>query len=348
MFGWLRLPIYRYVALDLGTANSLLYAKDGGIVMNEPSVVVIKNHGQIGSEIIAIGTGARPLLGRSSRTLTAVRPLRDGVIGDFEGAAALIGYALSKQARRTFFTRTRLLVGVPAGATAVERRAICESAMNAGVSHVYLVEEGVAAAIGAGLDIFDPTGSMVIDVGGGTIEVTAFSLGSIVYSSSTRVAGDRLDDAIISFIRRQFNALIGEQTAEKIKFELGAAIIDDTADDGPFVEVTGRDLLTGKPKILIIGKRAIFEALQEPITQMLDAIQIAIESVPAEVVADLASKGVIMTGGGALLQNLDKIISAHIEMPIFVAEDPLLCVARGLGAIIEDINKYKAFYLDIG
>ena len=346
MFGWFRLPIFRDVALDLGTANTVLYAKSARIIMDEPSVVIVHSGPRSDNEIVAIGEAARPLLGRSTRTLTAVRPLRDGVIGDFQGAEALIKYALKKYKRGPSFKRTRLIVGVPASATAVERRAICESASVAGASRVYLVEEGVAAAIGAGLDIFDPTGSMVIDIGGGTTEVTAFSLGTVNFSSSTRAAGDLMDDAIISFVRRQFNAAIGEQTAEKIKFELGAAIIDNTTDDGPFVEVVGRDLVNGKPRTLIVGKRAIYEALQEPIGQILEAVQTAIESVPPEIVADLLSKGVIMTGGGALLQNLDKIVSAHIEMPVFVAEDPLRCVARGLGCIIDEIDKYKGVLLE--
>ena len=346
MFEWLERLVVRYASLDFGTANIVLCVDGHEVLMDEPSIVLFRNSASKGSQIVAVGNAARPLFGRSSGSLVAMRPMRDGVIADFEGAEALITYALSKCDVNRFLTRTRLVIGVPANATAVERRAISESALLAGVSRVYLVEEGVAAALGAELDLFDPTGSIVIDIGGGTTEITVFSSGSITCSSSLRVAGDLLDEAIVSLVRRRFSANISEVTAEKIKIALGAALIQDETDDGPFLEVVGRDLLTGRPRNLIIGKRAITEALQDPIQQILEGVQAAMDNTPPEILTDLALKGVIMTGGGALLQNMDKIVSSFIEMPVFVAENPLHCVARGLSKIACDIPKFSHLITD--
>lgn len=334
---------YRNFALDLGTVNTVLYAPGRGVVFDEPSVVVVQHGGSAGVAVVAVGAQARPLVGRSTPKLSAVRPLRDGVIGDFHCAEALIRYALRGRVWMGPFSRARLIVGVPSGATPVERRAISESALGAGVSRVYLVDEGVAAAIGANLDVFDPTGSMVVDIGGGTTEVTAFSSGSVAHSASVRFAGDKMDDAIIGLIKRKFNTLIGEQTAEAIKIELGVATMEGLEGEGPFAEVIGRDLVTGKPKPIIVGRRAIFEALQEPISEMLSGAQVAIESVSAELVSDLSAKGIILTGGGALLKNIDKLFSSFVEMPVFIADDPLRCVARGLGKIVENMSVYQGF-----
>ena len=347
MFSWIRRFGVQHASLDFGTVNSVLVVGRHQVIMDEPSVVIFRDPAGNRREVIAVGEAARPLLGRSSNTYSAVRPMRDGVIADFHGAEALISHALRHCAGNRFVSRTRLVVGVPASATAVERRAISESARAAGASRVYLVEEGVAAAIGAGLDLFDPTGNMVIDIGGGTTEITVFNFGTVSCSCSLRVAGDKLDEAIVSFIRRRFNALIGEVTAERIKVALGAAQLQDASDDGPFVEVIARDLLTGRPRNLIVGKRAITEALQDPIQQMLEGIQGVIDRIPPEVVSDLVSKGVFMTGGGALLQSLDKIVSSFIEMPVFVADNPLHCVARGLSEIALDMRKFRHLITEV-
>src|SRR4051812_9070297 len=303
MFGRLLGIMAADMAIDLGTANTLVYVKGRGIVLAEPSVVAIADvRGK--KMVLAVGEEAKQMLGRTPGNISAIRPLRDGVIADFEVAEEMIKHFIRKVHNRRGFASPLIIVCVPSGSTAVERRAIQESAESAGARKVLLIEEPMAAAIGAGLPVTEPSGSMIVDVGGGTPEVAVISLGGIVYSRSVRVGGDKMDEAIISYIRRTHNLLIGESSAERIKMDIGAASILDT-DDGPYREVRGRDLINGVPREVIVSQAQIAESLSEPVAAIVDAVKTALENPPPELAADIVDRGIVLTGGGALLNRLD-------------------------------------------
>jgi len=325
------------MAIDLGTANTLVYVRGQGIVLNEPSVVAMEFID--GRKLPkAVGEDAKLMLGRTPGNIMAIRPLRDGVIADFEAAEFMIKYFISKVHNRRSFASPRMVICVPSGSTAVERRAIQESAESAGAREGSLIEEPMAAAIGAGLPVTEPTGSMVVDIGGGTTEVAVISLGGIVYAKSVRVGGDKMDDAIISYIRRTHNLLIGEATAERIKKEIGSACPPEEGE-GRMMEIKGRDLMNGVPKELVISERQIAEALAEPVGAIIDAVKGALEHTAPELAADIVDRGIVMTGGGSLLSNLDYVLRYATGLAVTVADDPLSCVALGSGQALETGKK---------
>ena len=335
LFGFLSADM----AIDLGTANTLVYVKGRNIVLNEPSVVAIakvkdKKH------VLAVGEEAKQMLGRTPGNIEAIRPLRDGVIADFEIAEDMIKYFIRKVHNRRSFASPLVVICVPSGSTAVERRAIQESAEAAGARKVFLIEEPMAAAIGAGLPVTEPTGSMVVDIGGGTTEVAVLSLGGIVYAQSVRVGGDKMDQAIIAYIRRTHNLLVGERSAERIKESIGSACPPEEGE-GRTMEIKGRDLLNGVPKELIISERQIAESLAEPISQIIEAVKSALEHTAPELAADIVDKGIVLTGGGALLTNMDYVLRYATGLPVSIAEDALSCVAMGTGRALEEIKKLR-------
>lgn len=327
------------MAIDLGTANTLVYVKDQGIVLNEPSVVAIsmvngKKH------VLAVGNEAKQMLGRTPGNIVATRPLRDGVIADFEVTEAMIKHFIRKVHNRRSFISPRMMICVPSGSTAVEQRAIQESAESAGARQVQLIEEPMAAAIGAGLPVTEPSGSMVVDIGGGTTEVAVISLGGIVYARSVRVGGDKMDEAVIAYIRRVHNLLIGESTAERIKKEIGSAC--PPADgEGRRLHIKGRDLMNGVPKEIVITERQVAESLSEPVGQIVEGVKVALEHTAPELAADIVDKGIVLTGGGALLSNLDFVLRHATGLPVTIADDPLSCVVLGTGHALEEMNSLK-------
>ncbi|MEZ5814964.1 MAG: rod shape-determining protein [Alphaproteobacteria bacterium] len=322
------------MAIDLGTANTLVYVKDQGIVLNEPSVVAIEMHyGK--KNVLAVGNEAKQMLGRTPGSISATRPLRDGVIADFEVTEAMIKYFIRKVHNRRSFVSPKMVICVPSGSTAVEQRAIIESAESAGARRVELIEEPMAAAIGAGLPVTEPSGSMVVDIGGGTTEVAVISLGGIVYAKSVRVGGDKMDEAIIAYIRRVHNLLIGESTSERIKKEIGSAC--PPADgEGRKIEIRGRDLMNGVPKEVVVTERQVSEALAEPVGQIIEGVKVALEHTAPELAADIVDKGIVMTGGGSLLTNLDFVLRHATGLAVTLADDPLSCVALGTGHALEE------------
>jgi rod shape-determining protein MreB len=327
------------MAIDLGTANTLVYVKSRGIVLNEPSVVALVNaRGK--KQVLAVGEEAKQMLGRTPGNIEAIRPMRDGVIADFEVAEEMIKHFIRKVHKGKFAAHPQVIVCVPSGSTAVERRAIQESALSAGARRVFLIEEPMAAAIGAGLPVTEPTGSMVVDVGGGTTEVAVLSLGGIVYSRSVRVGGDKMDEAIIGYIRRTHNLLIGESTAERIKENVGSALPPDSGD-GPSMQIKGRDLMNGVPKEITVTQRQIAESLAEPAGAIVEAVKVALEQTPPELAADIVDKGIVLTGGGALLGNLDQVLREVTGLPVSIADEPLQCVALGTGRALEHIKTMK-------
>ncbi|WP_031552554.1 rod shape-determining protein [Parvularcula oceani] len=328
------------MAIDLGTANTLVYVKGRGIVLNEPSVVAIET--RQGRKIVrAVGNEAKEMLGRTPGAIEAIRPMRDGVIADFEVAEAMIKHFIRKVHNRRSFASPRIVICVPSGATAVERRAIQESALSAGARRVDLIEEPMAAAYGADLPVAEATGSMVVDIGGGTTEVAVLSLGGIVYSRSVRVGGDMMDDAIVSFIRREYNLLIGESSAERIKKQVGSAMLAEDSED-PVMNIKGRDLMHGVPKEVRISGSQVLEALREPVSQIVEAVKVALEATPPELAADIVDTGIMLTGGGALLKNLDRLLRDETGLPVSIAEDALSCVALGTGAALENDRAMRA------
>ncbi|MCL2469102.1 MAG: rod shape-determining protein [Alphaproteobacteria bacterium] len=327
------------MGIDLGTANTLVYVKGRGIVLNEPSVVAIAtSRGK--RQVLAVGDEAKLMLGRTPGNIQAIRPMRDGVIADFEVAEEMIKHFIRKVHNHRSFASPQIIICIPSGSTAVERRAIQESAESAGARRVFLIEEPMAAAIGAGLPVTEPTGSMVVDIGGGTTEVAVLSLGGIVYSRSVRVGGDKLDEAIINYIRRYHNLLIGETTAERIKKEIGSACPPEDGE-GRVSEIKGRDLMYGVPKEIVITERQIAESLSEPVSAILEAVKVALENTAPELAADIVDKGIVLTGGGSLLRNLDLVLRHATGLPVSVAEDPLSCVALGTGRALEEMNTLK-------
>lgn len=327
------------MGIDLGTQNTVVYVKGKGIVLNEPSVVALIN--QNGTyKPYAFGHDAKRMLGRTPAEIEAKRPLKDGVIADFKSAEEMIKHFIRTIHNRRSFTGPRIVICVPSGSTPVERRAIQESAESAGAREVFLIEEPMAAAIGADLPVTEPIGSMVVDIGGGTTEVAVLSLGGIVYARSVRVGGDKMDEAIISYIRRNHNLLIGESTAEKIKKNIGTAFISPESE-ASVMEIKGRDLVHGIPKEIVLSEHQIAESLVEPVSQIIEAVKIALECTPPELSSDIVDRGIVMTGGGALLKNLDLVLRDATKLPVLVAEQPLSCVALGIGRVLEEYNKMR-------
>ncbi len=324
------------MAIDLGTANTLVHVRGRGIVLNEPSVVAISlSNGR--KQVLSVGEEAKQMLGRTPGDIMAIRPLRDGVIADFEIAEEMIKHFIRKVHNRRSFASPQMVICVPSGSTAVERRAIQESAESAGARKVALIEEPMAAAIGAGLPVTEATGSMIVDIGGGTTEVAVLSLGGIVYARSVRVGGDKMDEAIISYIRRTHNLLIGESTAEKIKKEIGSACPPEEGE-GRTMEIKGRDLMHGVPKELVISERQVAEALAEPVGAIIEAVKGALEHTAPELAADIVDRGIVMSGGGSMLSNLDHVLRYATGLAVTVSDDALSCVAKGSGAALENMK----------
>lgn len=324
------------LAIDLGTANCLVYAKDKGIIVNEPSVVAVHQGYRGETKVLAVGSEAKQMLGRTPGSIKAIRPMRDGVIADFEVTQAMLKHFIQKSMNGSKLVKPRIIICIPFGITQVEKRAVKESAEQAGAREVYLIEEPMAAAIGAGLPITDPSGNMIVDIGGGTTEVAVISLGGIVYSKSVRCAGDRFDESIISYIRKKYSLLIGERTAEMIKVSIGNAYPFD--DEVRTYEVKGRDLIAGAPKTIEVTSEEIREALSDPISEVIEAIKNSLEKTPPELAADIVDNGIILAGGGSLLANLDVLIKEKTGLPVSLGEDPLTCVVRGCGAALENIS----------
>jgi len=327
------------MAIDLGTANTLVYVKSQGIVLDEPSVVAFVTH-RGRKQVLAVGSEAKRMLGRTPGNIEAVRPLRDGVIADFEVAEDMIKHFIRKVHNRRSFASPKIVICVPSGSTAVERRAIQESAESAGARRVFLIEEPMAAAIGANLPVTEPTGSMVVDVGGGTTEVAVLSLGGIVYLRSVRVAGDKMDDSIIAYVRRSHNLLLGEASAERIKKEMGSACPPEDGD-GETLNIKGRDLVNGVPKEIVLSQRQLSESLAEPVGAIIDAVRAGLENTAPELAADIVDRGVVLTGGGALLGKLDYVLRQSTGLPISIADQPLHCVALGTGRCLEEMKDLK-------
>jgi rod shape-determining protein MreB len=329
------------LAIDLGTANTLVYAKGKGIVVSEPSVVAVLKDGHGPDKVRAVGKAAKEMLGRTPGNIVAIRPMKEGVIADFEVTEAMLRYFIERVHNRSSnLVRPRIVIAVPSGITSVEQRAVRESALHAGAREVFLIEEPMAAAIGAGLPVTEPSGNMIVDIGGGTTEVAVISLSGIVYSNSTRVGGDKMDEAIINYVKRKYNLLIGERTAELIKVSIGTAY---PTGDVRSMEVKGRDLVGGVPKTLEIKSDEVLEALQEPINAIVEAVKVALERTPPELAADIVDKGIVMTGGGSLLANLDILLREATGLPVMLAEDPLTAVANGVGrcldgALLKDVS----------
>jgi rod shape-determining protein MreB len=323
------------LAIDLGTANTLIYVKGQGIVCNEPSVVAVQKEARGGRKVLAVGAEAKKMLGRTPGNIVAIRPLKDGVIADFEITEAMLRYFIQKIHNRKTLVRPRIIICVPFGITEVEKRAVKESAESAGAREVYLVEEPMAAAIGAGLPITEPTGNMIVDIGGGTTEVAVISLAGVVFSKSVRVGGDKMDEAISQYIKRKYNLLVGERTAELIKITIGSAY---PAQEIQTMEIKGRDLVAGVPKTVEISDEEIRDSLLEPINQIVEAVRIALERTPPELASDIVDKGIVLAGGGALLRNLDVLLREETGLPIMLADDPLTAVVMGAGRALDEIN----------
>jgi rod shape-determining protein MreB and related proteins len=330
------------MGIDLGTANTLVHLKGKGIIIREPSVVAVERDT---NTVLAVGAEAKRMIGRTPGNIIAIRPLKDGVIADFDITQAMLRFFIKKAIRNKSFVRPRVVVGVPSGVTAVEKRAVVDAAIQAGAREAYLIEEPMAAAIGAGLPVQEATGSMVVDIGGGTSEVAIISLGGIVVSKSLRIGGDEMDDAIVQYIKRKYNLLIGERTAEEVKIEIGTAM---EVERPARMNIRGRDLVTGLPKTLTINQNQVREALTEPIEGIIDAIKATLEKCPPELAADIMDRGIVMTGGSSLLRNFDRLLSRETSMPVLVSEDALSCVALGTGIAVEHIDVFKKGFMTTG
>lgn len=328
----------RDLGIDLGTANTLVYAKGKGVVVREPSVVALQTDTK---QIVAVGNDAKKMIGRTPGNVVATRPMKDGVIADYETTATMIKYYIRQATnggKGMFASKPYVMICVPSGITAVEERAVIDAARQAGARDAYTIEEPFAAAIGANLPVWEPTGSMVVDIGGGTTEVAIISLGGIVTSESLRIAGDEMDDAIVAYIRKQYNLLIGDRTSEAVKMEIGSA---GDFEEIPNMEIRGRDLLTGLPKTIEITGQEIADALKDTVYAIVDTVKSTLEKTPPELAADIMDRGIVLTGGGALLRNLDKVISQETNMPVLIAENPLDCVAIGTGLALDHIHLFK-------
>jgi rod shape-determining protein MreB len=325
----------RDMAVDLGTANTLVYVRGKGIVLNEPSVVAINTNTK---GILAVGTEAKRMIGRTPGNIVAIRPLKDGVIADFETTERMLRYFIQKVHRRRHMAKPRIVVCVPSGITGVEQRAVEQAGYQAGARRVYIIEEPMAAAIGAGLPVNEPTGNMVVDIGGGTTEVAVISLGGIVTSQSIRVGGDELDNAIISYVKKEYSLMLGERTAEEIKMAIGSAF---PMPDEPHAEIRGRDLVSGLPKTIVVSAEEIRKAIEEPVNQIVDAVKTTLDKCPPELSGDVMDRGIVLTGGGALLRGLDERLKHETGMPIHITDSPLHCVAIGSGKCVEDFEALK-------
>ena len=327
------------IGIDLGTANTLVYLKGKGVILREPSVVAINNNT---GQVLAVGLEAKQMIGRTPGNITAIRPLKDGVIADFETTQGMLRYFIKKAIGNSPLAKPRVVICVPSGVTEVEKRAVVDSAMTAGAKEAFLIEEPMASAIGAGLPVAEPSGSMVVDIGGGTSEVAVISLGGIVVSRSLRIAGDEFDDAISHYIKKEYNLMIGERTAEDIKLKIGSAFPLEKEET---YNISGRDLVTGLPKELSVSSEEIREALKEPVNSVVDSIKFTLEKTPPELAADIMERGIMLTGGGALLRGLDKLISKETGIPVFIAEDPLDCVVLGTGKVLEELDVLSSVLL---
>jgi rod shape-determining protein MreB len=324
------------LGIDLGTANTLVHVKGKGVVLTEPSVVAIQSDN---GKVLAVGDEAKRMIGRTPGSIIAIRPMKDGVIADFDVTQAMISYFINKVlGPRTPFMRPRVIVSIPTGCTTVEERAVREAALQGGAKEAYLIEEPMAAAIGAGLPVYEPTGNLIVDIGGGTTEVAVISLGGIVTARSVRVAGDNMDSAIMQHLKKNYNLLIGERTAEDIKISIGSAMWEGEEE---YYEVRGRDLVSGLPKTIKVSSLEVRMALKETVDQIIEGIKVCLEKTPPELASDIIDRGIVMAGGGALLRGLDKLISQETNMPVYACEDPLLAVARGTGKVLENIEVLK-------
>jgi rod shape-determining protein MreB len=326
------------LSIDLGTANTLVYLKGNGIVADEPSVVAVREGGRGERRIIAVGNEAKLMLGRTPESIRAIRPLKDGVIADFEITEHMLKHFIKKAHNRKKLVRPRIIISIPSGVTQVERRAVIESAFTAGAREVYLIEEPIAAAIGVGLPISEPTGNMVVDIGGGTTEVAVISMNDIVYAQSVRTGGDKMDEAIIQYMKRKYNLLLGESFAERVKIELGAAIVENGSDK---MELRGRDLGSGIPRTMMVTAEEVNEALSIPIGVIVETVRSTLENTPPELASDFLEKGIVLTGGGAKLKNIDKLINKETGLPIVIAENPLIMVVLGCGRALDDPDLLK-------
>jgi rod shape-determining protein MreB len=328
------------LAIDLGTANTLVYAKGKGVVVSEPSIVAVN---RVTGKVEAVGKDAKDMLGRTPGNIVAIRPMKDGVIADFEITEKMLSHFIRRAHNRNTLVRPRIIIGIPSEVTQVEKRAVKDSALKAKASEVYLVDQAMAAAIGAGLPITEPSGNMVVDIGGGTTDIAVISLAGIVYSKSVRVAGNEMDESIIQYIKKKYNLLIGERTAEQIKLEIGSAY---PLDEPLTMEIKGRDLIEGIPKTLTITDAEIREALSEPISLIVNAVRVALERTPPELSADIVDRGIVLTGGGSLLKNLDRLLREETGLPVSVAEDPLSSVVLGTGKMLSDFELLRKISLD--
>lgn len=335
LFNWIAGKFSNDLAIDLGTANTLVYLKGKGVVTNEPSVVAVQMDNRGGKKILAVGKEAKDMLGRTPGSITAIRPMKDGVIADFEITEAMLRYFIKKAHNRRTMVKPRIIICVPYGITEVEKRAVRESAELAGARQIFLIEEPMAAAMGAGLPITEPSGNMIVDIGGGTTEVAVISLAGIVYSKSVRVGGDKMDDAIVNYLKRKYNLLIGERTAEQIKITIGTAY---PGDETKTMCVKGRDLVAGIPKTIQINSEEIREAISEPVNTIVEAVRVALEQTPPELAADIVDKGIVLAGGGALITNLDILLREETGLPIMIAENPLCSVVLGSGKALDQID----------
>ena len=323
------------LAIDLGTANTLVYVKGSGIIVNEPSVVAVQRDSRGIRRVVAVGKEAKEMLGRTPGSIVAIRPMKDGVIADFEVTEAMLRYFIAKAHNKRSLVRPRIMICVPYGITEVEKRAVKESAESAGAREVFLIQEPMAAAIGAGLPITEPGGNMIVDIGGGTTEVAVISLAGIVFSGSVRVGGDRMDDAVTNYVKRKYNLLIGERTAENIKITVGSAYPDDEVRT---MEVKGRDLVAGVPRTVVVDADEMRDALSDPVNSIVEAVKVALERTPPELAADIVDKGIVLTGGGALLRNLDVLLREETGLPVMLSEDPLTAVVMGAGKALDQID----------
>ena len=337
--------ISKDLAIDLGTANTLVYVKGKGVVSNEPSVVAVHRDSRGTKKVIAVGAEAKNMLGKTPGNIVAIRPLRDGVIADFEITEAMLKYFIQKIHNKKSYARPRIVISVPSGITPVEKRAVKESAESAGAREVYLIEEPMAAAIGVGLPITEPSGNMIVDIGGGTTEVAVVSLAGIVYCNSVRAAGDKIDEAIIQYVKRKYNLLIGERTAERIKLDIGSAYPNPNEEEIT-MEIKGRDLVGGIPKTLEISSIEIREAIREPVNAIVEAVRIALERTPPELASDIVDKGIVISGGGALLRNLDLLIKEVSRLPVIIADNPLTAVVEGAGKALDEMSLLKEIAAD--
>ncbi len=338
MFGFFN-SFPRDMGIDLGTANTLVFVKGRGIIVREPSVVAIQKDT---GELLAVGEEAKEMIGRTPSNIVAIRPMKDGVIADFDVTSSMLKYFIKKVIGKNSFIRPRVVVGVPSGVTEVEKRAVIDATIQAGAREAYLIEEPMAAAIGAGLPVQEPTGNMVVDIGGGTTEVAVISLGGIVSSRSIRIGGDEMDEAIVYYIKKNYNLLIGERTAEEVKINVGSAIAPQNDEK---YEIRGRDLVTGLPKTIVVTGEQIQQALSEPISGIIDAVKSTLERTPPELAADIMDRGIVMTGGSSMLRRLDKLLSLETGMPVYLSEDALSCVAIGTGKAVENVDVYKKGFI---